>query len=125
VPDGDLFTAIGQARATVVTDQIETFTETGLQLASGAQLGADVIVTATGLTLLALGGIVLTVDGREIELPETMGYKGRRRGPKAPWRLDQNYARDILSLKHGPLEDGAMEFSRGSAPVTAPEQIAA
>jgi monooxygenase len=75
VPDGDLFTAIGQGRATVVTDQIETFTETGLQLASGAQLGADVIVTATGLTLLALGGTVLTVDGREIELPETMATR--------------------------------------------------
>jgi monooxygenase len=75
VPDGDLFTAIGQGRATVVTDQIETFTETRRQLASGAQLGADVIVTATGLTLLALGGTVLTVDGREIELPETMATR--------------------------------------------------
>jgi monooxygenase len=200
VPDGDLFAAIGQGRASVVTDRIETFTETGVQLASGAQIEADVIVTATGLNLLALGGMTLTVDGREITLPETMGYKGMmlsdvpnfafaigytnaswtlkcdltceyvcrllrhmdehgygwcmphnddptviaqpfidfssgyvqrsidkfpRQGSKAPWRLYQNYARDIVGLRHGPLEDGAMEFSRGAAPVKPPEPVAA
>jgi monooxygenase len=76
VPDGDLFAAIGSGRASVVTDRIDTFTERGLRLASGTELEADVIVTATGLNLLALGGTQLVVDGREIELPETMGYKG-------------------------------------------------
>jgi monooxygenase len=76
VPDGDLFAAIGSGRASVVTDRIETFTEQGLRLASGAELEADVIVTATGLNLLALGGTQLMVDGREVELPQTMGYKG-------------------------------------------------
>jgi len=76
VPDGDLFAAIGSGRASVVTDRIETFTERGLRLASGVELEADVIVTATGLNLLALGGTQLVVDGREVELPKTMGYKG-------------------------------------------------
>ena len=76
VPNGDLFTALGQGRASVVTDHIETFTETGIKLRSGAELPADVVVTATGLNLLALGGIELAVDGREVVLGETMSYKG-------------------------------------------------
>jgi cation diffusion facilitator CzcD-associated flavoprotein CzcO len=76
VPDGDLFAAISAGRASVVTDRIETFTERGLRLESGAELEADVIVTATGLNLLALGGAQLAVDGRDVRLPQTMGYKG-------------------------------------------------
>jgi cation diffusion facilitator CzcD-associated flavoprotein CzcO len=76
VPDGDLFEAISEGRASIVTDQIETFTEKGLRLASGAELEADLIVTATGLNMLALGGIEMAVDGEEIELSETMTYKG-------------------------------------------------
>jgi monooxygenase len=76
VPNGDLFKAIRDGRASVVTDRIETFTETGLKLESGAELQADVIVTATGLNLLALGGMQIAVDGREVELPDTMSYKG-------------------------------------------------
>jgi monooxygenase len=76
VPDGDLFEAISAGRATVVTDQIERFTERGVLLRSGQQLAADLIVTATGLNLLALGGAQLVVDGRAVQLPETLGYKG-------------------------------------------------
>jgi monooxygenase len=190
VPDGDLFESISDGRATVVTDTIETFTETGLKLRSGAELEADLVVTATGLDLLALGGMEISVDGREVEIPKTMGYKGMmlsgvpnmavaigytnaswtlkcdltceyvcrllkhmdehgyrqatpvnndpsvaeepfidftsgyvlraidrfpRQGSKAPWRLYQNYARDIVALRHGKLEDGALVFS-GSRP---------
>ena len=76
VPDGDLFHAIRTGRAEVVTDHVATFTRTGLRLASGTELPADIVVTATGLRLLPLGGIRLTVDGRDIALPETMAYKG-------------------------------------------------
>src|SRR5437588_156177 len=76
VPDGDLFEAIAQGRASVVTDSVETFTETGIRLASGEELEADVIVTATGLNLIALGGMQLSVDGREIDISQTLGYKG-------------------------------------------------
>ena len=76
VPDGDLFEAIRTGRAEVVTDRIETFTEQGIRLASGEELQADLIVTATGLNLVALGGMEIAVDGREVELGETMSYKG-------------------------------------------------
>jgi monooxygenase len=76
VPDGDLFTAISDGRASVVTDRIAAFTGPGLRLESGAELAADIVVTATGLQLLAFGGVELTVDGRPVRLPETMAYKG-------------------------------------------------
>jgi monooxygenase len=76
VPDSDLFQVLGDGRASIVTDHIDAFTETGIRLRSGEELQADVIVTATGLNLLALGGIELAVDGREIVLGETMSYKG-------------------------------------------------
>ena len=76
IPDGDLFQAIRRGTVDVVTDTIKEFTKTGVRLESGDELKADVIVTATGLRLLALGGIRLAVDGRAVELPETMVYKG-------------------------------------------------
>ena len=186
VPDGDLFEAISEGRAEVVTDRIESFTEDGLRLESGGELEADVIVTATGIELLALGGMVLEVDGEPVEIPERMAYKGMmiegvpnmaisfgytnaswtlkcdltceyvcrllkhmdangyayctprnhdtsvaeepfvdfssgyilraidsfpRQGSKTPWRLHQNYARDILMLRRGEVEDGALQFA--------------
>ncbi len=198
VPDGDLFEAIREGSASVVTDRVETFTERGLQLASGDELEADLIVTATGLELLALGGMEIAVDGREIVLSETMGYKGMmlsgvpnlafalgytnaswtlkcdltceyvcrllrhmaehgydvctprrdpaiaelpfidfssgyvqraidkfpKQGARAPWRLHQNYALDILSLKLGAIEDGALQFSTAASAVRIPEPVA-
>jgi monooxygenase len=200
VPDGDLFAAIRAGRASVRTDQIETFTEQGLLLTSGEELQADVIVTATGLNLLALGGTRLAVDGREVELSQTMSYKGMmlsgvpnmvmalgytnaswtlkcdltceylcrllnhmdehgyatcvphnqdpsileqpfidfsssyvlrsidqfpKQGSKTPWRLRQNYPLDIVSLRFGALEDGAMRFSRVGSQVKDVEPVAA
>ena len=76
VPDSDLFEALSDGSASIATDRIESFTEKGLKLESGAELEADVIVTATGLNLLFLGGLQLTVDGEEVDLPRTMTYKG-------------------------------------------------
>ncbi|HKP43183.1 NAD(P)/FAD-dependent oxidoreductase [Mycobacterium sp.] len=179
VPDGDLFTAISDGRASVVTDHIETFTETGIQLRSGAELQADIIVSATGLNLLAIGGMQLEVDGRAVQLSDTVSYKGMmlsgvpnfawtigytnaswtlkadlvaeyvcrllkhmddngysavtpdssdatavnpfldlasgyvqraladlpRQGEKTPWRLHQNYVRDVRLLRRGPIDD--------------------
>jgi monooxygenase len=199
VPDGDLFEAICDGRASIVTDHIDTFTETGIRLESGAELEAEVIVTATGLNLLALGGMQVAVDSREVTPAETMSYKGMmlggvpnlaiafgytnaswtlkadltcgfvcrllnhmdahgyaqctphnrdpsmtqepfidfsssyvlraiehfpKQGSKKPWRLYQNYALDILTLRFGALEDGTMEFSRTPAPVRAVEPVA-
>ncbi len=76
VPDADLFRAIRSGSASVVTDHIRSFTETGIALESGETLEADVIVTATGLQLKFLGGMQVEVDGRPVELSKTMAYKG-------------------------------------------------
>jgi monooxygenase len=76
VPDSDLFEALKAGTASVVTDHIETFTETGIKLRSGALLPADIIVTATGLVLRLFGGVTLDVDGQRIDPPSTMIYKG-------------------------------------------------
>jgi monooxygenase len=188
VPDSDLFEAIGRGQASVVTDTIKSFTENGIQLDSGAELEADLIVTATGLNMLLLGGLSVAVDGEEIDFAKTMTYRGMmvtgvpnaafalgytnaswtlkcdltheyvcrllnhmdrygytecvpenhdpmvtpqpmidfssgyvqrsieqfpKQGSKAPWRLYQNYALDIRSLRRSPLEDGALQFRRG------------
>ena|SRR5579862_3329156 len=76
IPNADLFRVIKAGRASVVTDQIETFTERGILLKSGKALEADIIITATGLALHAVGGIELSVDGRGVDLPRTLAYKG-------------------------------------------------
>jgi monooxygenase len=76
VPDGDLFRSISKGEASVITDRIATFTERGIELESGEELEADVIVTATGLNLLFLGGIELTVDGQAVDVPKKVAYKG-------------------------------------------------
>jgi monooxygenase len=76
IPDNDLFAAISTGRVSVVTDRIETFTETGLKLASGAELEADIVVTATGLKLQPLGGMRLAVDGTDVDLARTFAYRG-------------------------------------------------
>jgi cation diffusion facilitator CzcD-associated flavoprotein CzcO len=76
VPDADLFEAMKTNRASVVTDQIETFTEKGILLKSGKQLDADIIVTATGLTMQAFGGAELFVDGERVEPGKCLAYKG-------------------------------------------------
>ncbi|MBV9918542.1 MAG: NAD(P)/FAD-dependent oxidoreductase [Solirubrobacterales bacterium] len=198
VPDGDLFEALSNGRASMVTDRIDAFTETGVSLASGTKLEADLIVTATGLDLVPLGGMAVTVDGREVSIAETLAYRGMmlsgipnlavafgytnaswtlkcdltceyvcrllrhmdahgysfcipenhdpflapepfidfssgyvvraihkfpRQGPKPPWRLHQNYARDIVSLRLSRLEDGVLQFRRIPAHVAEPSSI--
>jgi len=187
VPDGDLFHALGDGRASIVTDRIETFTEDGLKLASGAELKADVVVTATGLNVTLFGGTPIAVDGRQVSLSERVAYKGMmlsgvpnmalalgytnaswtlkcdlvseylcrllnhmdahgydrctpiepgpdqprtpiidfksgyvlrvvdqlpKQGARTPWRLHQNYFKDIRMFRHAPLEDGAVRFER-------------
>jgi monooxygenase len=200
VPDGDLFEAVAAGRASIVTDRIETFTERGVRLVSGRELEADIVVTATGLNLLALGGMDLEVDGDAVAINETVGYKsmmlsgvpnlvvtfgytnaswtlkadltseyvcrllqhmdagGHRRvvaptpaasmptrpfidlesgyvrraldhfprqGTSAPWRLYQNYVRDIIMLRFGDVDDGVLEFSASTAAEPPAERLAA
>jgi len=194
VPDSDLFRAMKSGRASVVTGQIESFTERGIRLQSGTELEADIVVTATGLVLQALGGADITVDGRRVELGKTLAYKGvmfsdvpnlaavfgyvnaswtlradlicayvcrllkvmdgkgarqvtprsrnetpaahfvekftpgymqravadwPKQGAKAPWRVYQNYLRDIVSLKWSPVANAALEFSKPPVKSTA------
>ena len=190
VPDSDLFNSIRDGRATVVTDEIETFTETGVQLKSGEHLDADIVVTATGLVLKLMSGLRLTVDGAPVDLSQTITYRGMmysdvpnlasafgytnaswtlkcdltseyvcrllkhmdqhgyaqctprlndpdltrvpaidftsgyvlralhtlpQQGSKTPWRLHQNYVKDLSMLRFGRVDDGTMEFK--AAPV--------
>jgi len=185
VPDSDLFKAIADGSASVVTDQIETFTERGLQLKAGEHLDADIIVTATGLVLKLMSGLQLTVDGAPVDLSKTITYKGMmysdvpnlasafgytnaswtlkcdltseyvcrllkhmdqhgyaqctprlndpeitavpaidfnsgyvlraldtlpQQGSKTPWRVHQNYVKDLSMLRFGRVDDGTMEF---------------
>jgi cation diffusion facilitator CzcD-associated flavoprotein CzcO len=189
-PNADIFRAIRGGRASVVTDHIESFTETGLRLKSGGHLEADIIVTATGLVLKLMSGMRLSVDGSAVDLPRTLVYKGMmfnevpnfafaigytnaswtlkcdltaeyvcrllkhmdrrgyarctprvndpevkaepiinftsgyvrraidtlpRQGSKTPWRLHQNYVRDLSMLRFGRVDDGAMEFEAAPA----------
>jgi monooxygenase len=76
VPDADLFRALHDGSAEIVTDRIATFAERGIELESGAELEADVVVTATGLNLLFLGGMRVSVDGEEPDLARALTYKG-------------------------------------------------
>ncbi len=76
VPDGDFFAAIKSGDAEVITDHIEEFTAGGIKLRSGKELQADVVITATGLNLLPLGAVELTVDGEPVQIPERVAYKG-------------------------------------------------
>ena len=75
-PDADIFNALRTGKASIVTDTIERFTPGGLRLASGAELPADIVVTATGLTLKLLGGAQISVDGVPVDLSKAMVYRG-------------------------------------------------
>src|SRR6185312_7620757 len=186
VPDGDLFKAIKDKRASVVTSRIDRFTATGIRLQDGSEIEADIIVTATGLNLQVLGGLEVSVDGRVVDFSKTLTYKGMmysdvpnlasalgytnaswtlkcdltceyvcrlinymdrhgfrqcmphnddptiealpslsftsgyvqrsiaklpKQGSRRPWRLYQNYALDIVSLRFGKVDDGVMQYS--------------
>ncbi len=187
VPDGDLFAAIRSGKVSIVTDEIECFTENGLLLRSGKNIEADIIVTATGLNLKLIGGADILVDGEKLDASKTFSYKGMmlndvpnfafavgytnaswtlkcelvaeyvcrllkcmdkngyvfctprlkdesilalapidltsgyikrsehllpRQGSKNPWRLYQNYALDLLTLRFCRVQDGTMEFTK-------------
>lgn len=185
VPDSDLFKAINAGKVSVVTDTIDHFNEQGLCLKSGDELKADIIITATGLTIKMMGGIQLEIDGEPIEFKDTVTYKGMmfsdipnfvssigytnaswtlkaeliaeyvcrllnymdrhqyvqctprtgdtpiddsplinldsgyinraldkmpKQSSQKPWKVYQNYVRDLFNLRYNRLNDGAMEF---------------
>jgi len=188
VPDGDLFRVLRSGKASIATDRIAGFTEKGIALEYGEHLDADVVVTATGLNLLPMGGMSLTVDGAPVDVTETVSYKGMmlsgvpnftlvigytnaswtlkadlvngyvcrlinhldrhgyvsatpvvppegghepfldlssgyvqrslaklpKQGSRTPWRLHQNYLRDVALMRRGPLDDAGMTFQRAA-----------
>ena len=102
-PDGDMFKAISTGRASVVTDRIQTFTESGILLESGRRLEADIIVTATGLNLQLLGGMQLSVDGRPIKPSETVVYRGMMLSGIPNFAMAIGYTNSSWTLKIGLL----------------------
>jgi cation diffusion facilitator CzcD-associated flavoprotein CzcO len=103
VPGGDLFESISKGKASVATDTIETFTETGIKLDSGQHIEADIIVTATGLNLLPLGGIVPKIDGEAVSLPECVTYKGMLLSGVPNFAIAVGYTASSWTLKIGLL----------------------
>lgn len=103
VPDGDLFRAIRAGRAEIVTDRIEGFTESGIRLASGRTLEADVVVTATGLNVQAMGGVTLEVDGEPVTLADTVAYKGMMLSGVPNFAYAIGYTNSSWTLKVGLL----------------------
>ena len=103
VPDGDLFRAIREGQASVVTDRIVTFDETGIQLVSGEHLEADVVVTATGLNVQAFGGVEVMVDGEVVRLSETVAYKGMMLSGVPNLAFAVGYTNSSWTLKIGLL----------------------
>jgi cation diffusion facilitator CzcD-associated flavoprotein CzcO len=99
VPDGDLFEVVRSGRAEVVTDTIERFTPGGIRLASGRELAADVIVTATGLRLKAAGGIELSVDGEPLALGDRVVYRGTMLGGVPNLALSVGYINSSWTLR--------------------------
>ena len=99
VPDGDLFKSLASGRASIVTGTIDRFTPNGLRMTSGEELPADVIVTATGLNVLVMGGMTLTVDGEPVDLGETVAYKGMMLSGVPNFALTIGYTNASWTLK--------------------------
>jgi monooxygenase len=105
VPDGDLFRAIRGGKTSVVTGQIETFTERGVRLYDGREVEADIIVTATGLNVQAMGGIALEVDGEPVRLPDTVAYKATMLSGVPNFSYVFGYTNASWTLRVGPLAE--------------------
>lgn len=99
VPDHDLFKALRSGAASVVTGRIETFNATGIRLESGEQLDADLIVTATGLDVLAFGGLRFTVDGADRPVSEAVAYKGMMLSDIPNFAFTVGYTNSSWTLK--------------------------
>ena len=103
VPGGDLFESISNGKASVETDTIATFTETGIELGSGKHIEAEIIVTATGLNLLPLGGLIPKIDGEAVKLPECITYKGMLLSGVPNLAIAVGYTASSWTLKIGLL----------------------
>jgi cation diffusion facilitator CzcD-associated flavoprotein CzcO len=107
VPDGDLFKALKAKRASMVTDRIERFTPRGIELVSGEELDADIIVIATGLKMVSFGQISLVVDGTPVDPGRTLAYQGMMFDgvPNLAWSVgytNQSWTTATRSVSRGP-----------------------
>ncbi|MFI0738734.1 flavin-containing monooxygenase [Streptomyces sp. NPDC021100] len=102
-PDGDFFDAITAGRASVVTDAVVRFSRRGIVLASGEELEADVIVTATGLNLRLFDGMPLVVDGRRVDIADALCYRGTLLSGIPNWAMAIGYTTSSWTLKVGPV----------------------
>lgn len=98
-PDAGLFRALRSGKASIVTDQVEAFTPGGLRLASGAELPADLVITATGLKLKMLGGARLTLDGQPVRIPDALSYKGMMLSGVPNLAMSMGYTNASWTLK--------------------------
>jgi cation diffusion facilitator CzcD-associated flavoprotein CzcO len=105
VPDGDLFRALRDGSADIVTGAIETFTPTGVRLTTGEELPADLVVTATGLTLKPFGGIALSVDGELVDPADTLAYKALMLGGVPNFAFTIGYTNASWTLKADLVSD--------------------
>ena len=99
VPDGDLFRSLRKGTSSVVTGHIKTFTKTGIKLESGDLLKADLVVSATGLELLPMGGMAIEVDGKLMSLPDTLGFRGMMLSDIPNFVLAAGYTNASWTLK--------------------------
>ncbi|HSR59943.1 MAG TPA: NAD(P)/FAD-dependent oxidoreductase, partial [Robiginitalea sp.] len=99
IPDGDLFQAIKKGKADVVTGEIACFEKGGIAMADGARLGADIIVTATGLKMKLLGGARVTVGGQPLDTHEVLVYKGMMMSGVPNFALAFGYTNNSWTLK--------------------------
>ena len=99
MPDGDLFNAIKNGSASVVTAHIDTFTATGIKLQSGEELTADIIITATGLNLDILGSFELSVDNKPFNAADSYCYKGMMLNGLPNFAFSMGYTNASWTLK--------------------------
>lgn len=127
VPDADLFKALRKGTASIETDHIERFTQTGILLKSGKQLDADIIITATGLNLQMFGGMKLSVDGKPEDVSDKMLYKGVliERLPNLAWIIGYNNSSWTLKLDIAAKYLGRLlnTMKRRSVEVVVPKDI--
>ena len=132
VPDGDLFRAMRKGRASIVTDTIERFTPRGIRLTSGAELEADIIVTATGFQLLAFGGIELVVDGEPVDVSRALAYKAMMLSGVPNFAFTVGYTNASWTLKADLISAYVVRLlrhldktgARSVVPVLAPDIVA-
>jgi cation diffusion facilitator CzcD-associated flavoprotein CzcO len=100
-PDGDFFDTIKAGRASVATDRISRFSKRGIVLESGQELEADIIITATGLNLQLFGGMPITVDGDQIDIADSVAYRGMLLSGIPNWAMAIGYTTSSWTLKVG------------------------